>query len=226
MFKTMKKVMAFLLIVCVISFMFLVNVIPAFATADVKVDFEGNVSDARITDVGGITFNGDDLWYFYQPYGIVKTMYAYIKSQSMDATTARFSLPAGKVLKSLMIASNYETNTGTVVLSSAGNPDVKYQEVGNTSATVETGWVNPSPEITVTVTNPSACWDTAFDDMVYGDAVKAETTTTTTTTESSSNTTTSDTSNPKTGDAGLLSLGMIAVASASGFVFLRKKEKK
>jgi len=99
---------------------------------------------------------------------------AWINSSSTSAVTQTFTLPAGKVLKSLSI----HGGGSTVLIQSSGNADQTYTTTGSWTV-YNTGWTTASATVTVTVTDSSGAWSTEFTNIVYGNPPSASDTTVT-----------------------------------------------
>ena len=144
--------------------------------------FSGAMADSNL---GSINWGGlnHPSWYvsYYGPAsnggnaGVgPKALYLNQGTVGVKTATASFTLPAGKVLKSIMC-----NGSGTVAISSTGN-DTKTFSFAATGEEkkLETNWTVAATVVTFTVTDPNDVWSTTFKDLVYGDADTNATTTT------------------------------------------------
>ncbi|MDF2691898.1 MAG: hypothetical protein K0S65_281 [Labilithrix sp.] len=143
---------------------------PGSVTPDTVVNFESLANDAVLGTYGGIswgtTSGGWKIWDGGAPY----TKNAYVDSTATTEVTSTFALPAGRVLKSLKIASG-SGGTATVKVSSPGNPERVYTDINGSYQTKTVGWTTAASLVTVKVTAPGQ-WgasDLAFDDVTYGE---------------------------------------------------------
>jgi len=143
---------------------------PPSAAVDTDVDFE-DLSDgsALPSGYGGITWGtGGGGWRAWDG-GATYTKTAYVDSTSQSEVTTTFTLPAGKVLKSVKLAVG-SGSTATIKFSSAGNPERDYAVTGGAYQTEILGWPVAAGTVTVkiTCTAPDGASDPALDDFVYG----------------------------------------------------------
>jgi len=137
---------------------------------DTVVDFETLTDNAALTSFGGITWGtGSGGWRVWDG-GSTYTKNAFINSTSPTEVVATFSLPAGRVLKSLEIAVGSGGTATSVKLSSPGNTDRVYTDINGTYKTKTLGWTTAAQVVTITVTCPTTdgASDLAFDDITYG----------------------------------------------------------
>lgn len=87
---------------------------------------------------------------------------------TVDRTSCQFRLPPGRVLKSVKLAGG-----GTVELHSQGMPPRTFKP-GRSLDEFKTGWLTPTPVISVYVTQPDGAGRVFFDDIVYGYPNKKE----------------------------------------------------
>jgi hypothetical protein len=137
------------------------------AVIDTVVDFETLSDYAQLTTYGGITWGAN--WRVWAG-GSVYTKNAYINSTAKTEVTGTFTLPAGRVLKSMRIAVGSGGTAISVKLSSPGNADLVYTDINGTYKTKITGWTTASQTITVkvTCTTTDGASDLAFDTITYG----------------------------------------------------------
>ncbi len=139
------------------------------ATADASVNFESLTEGAVLSVYGGITWGPMSGGWKVWNGGTTYTKNAYVDSIAKSEATATFTLPTGKVLKSLKIAVG-SGGTATVKLISSGNPERDYTDINGTYSTKTLNWTTAAEIVTVKVTcaTPDGASDLAFDDIVYG----------------------------------------------------------
>ena len=148
---------------------------PLAGPNDTTVTFNSITSSGtRVRDHGGIRWNdtsgGWSTWFDDsrpRPDG----MTVFINNPWVNEATATFDLPAGKVLKSLRVVS--PDAPAKVKISSAGNPDRVWTDIGPDYRTLTLAWSQAATRVSVTVTSAGlfGVAGPAFDDIVYGPAV-------------------------------------------------------
>jgi hypothetical protein len=137
---------------------------------DVVVDFETLGDGVVLTSQGGIGWATQSGGWKVWDGGASYTKNAFVDSTSQSEVTTTFSLPAGKVLKSVKIAAGSGA-AATVKLSSPGNPERVYTNINGSYDIKSTAWTSAAATVTVKITCASQ-WgasDVAFDDVTYGD---------------------------------------------------------
>ncbi len=140
------------------------------ATADVVVNFESRpVAETALTGTyAGINW-GTSGWATYQETGVspaTKCLEAFTLATTEQTLT--FTLPAGKVLKSLKIAAFGNPSTKKVILSSTGNPTRTYTNLTGSFTTYNTNWTTAASTVTVKITCNLGAAYLPLDDITYG----------------------------------------------------------
>ncbi|OJY19969.1 MAG: hypothetical protein BGO98_01620 [Myxococcales bacterium 68-20] len=137
---------------------------------DTVVDFESLANDAALGTFGGITWGTANGGWKVWDGGSVYSKNAYVNTTSTGEVTTTFTLPAGRVLKSINIASG-SGGSAIVKISSPGNPERVYTDIDGGYKTKSLGWTAASSVVTVKIT-AAGTWgasDLAFDNLVYGE---------------------------------------------------------
>jgi hypothetical protein len=146
----------------------LVTVAMAPPPPDVVLDFETLADGTTLVSHGGVSWGSSPAWRIWDG-GVPFTRNAFIDSISTSEVAQTFTLPTGQVLKSLEVA--VPTGTpATLRISSPGNPERTWTDLGSSYQTLTLGWTVAAPVVTVRVTCGSQ-WgasDLAFDDVVFG----------------------------------------------------------
>jgi len=148
------------------------------ASSDVVVNFENRTTDGYLTGTyANISWpTTGTVWYTSTCLGS-KGLWLYNNSTSQQTIT--FTLPSGKVLKSLKIAVAGSPATKQVIISSTGNTTKTWTNMTNSYAIYTTGWTVAADTITVKVTCSSGDQYIYFDDITYGALVETLVTATT-----------------------------------------------
>jgi hypothetical protein len=148
---------------------------PLAGPNDVTVTFDSFTSTGtRLRDHGGIRWNdtgGGWLTWFDDTRERPDGMTVFINNIWVTEATATFDLPAGMVLKSLRVVSPGAPSA--VKISSPGNPDRAWTEIGADYRTLTLAWSQAASRVSVTVTSEGLFGpaEAMFDDIVYGPAV-------------------------------------------------------
>ena len=140
----------------------------ASVPADTILNFESLSDNAVLTTYGGITWQGSSSWKVWDATQWGYTKNAFINSTSKTAVSKTFTLPAGKVLKSIKVAVG-SGGTGTIKFASTGNTTQTYS-INGAYQTFSLGWATAAAVVTVTITcnTTDGASDPALDDLTYG----------------------------------------------------------
>ena len=138
-----------------------------------------NFEDRPTTEAGlnGVYSNidwGSGQWFtqYYSQSGISSKAFAVYNNNTTEETHT-FTLPAGKVLKSLKIATTGNPTTKKVIISSTGNPTLTWTNMTTTMTTYNTNWTVATATVTVKITCSDGAAQIPMDDVTYSDVLKS-----------------------------------------------------
>jgi hypothetical protein len=139
---------------------------------DTTVTFEELGDGDALSTHAGIGWGGSGAAWKVSHGGLL-TLHGYVDSRTTSEVVTTLTLPAGQMLKSLKLAASAPA---TIKVSSAGNPEHVWSDLGTSYQVKTLDWTTASPTVTVKVTG-SGQWgasDLSFDDIVYGPVAESE----------------------------------------------------
>lgn len=149
---------------------------PSLGASDVVVNFESVPENVVLSNEGGISWPTSGTRWRVWDGGSRYSKNAFIDSTARGEVTATFALPNGAVLKSLRIAVGSGRNATSVKISSPGNAERVYTDIGGTYATKSVDWATPASTITLKVICDTVygASDLAFDAITYLPAKRSQ----------------------------------------------------